>query len=126
MREKRICESFPGGQTTYPYFVPDEGEEAAAARMNAFYAALREEMENYGKTLGSQRLCGDYTSREDKEGGRILTYTLRLRIRGKTAAMKTLRHHWHSGWLCPPSRKDSRAERKASSRKRKGFLLNRR
>lgn len=111
MIEKRICEAFPGGHASYPQFSPEAGEEAAAQRMNDFYRAFREAALSYGAALCEDRregLCqftAEYCSRPAADGAVEIAFTLRLRRRGRTEAVKTLTHHWREGYLCPPARK---------------------
>ena len=55
MTHIRHTESIPGGQASYPEFLPEPGEEAAARRMNEFYLALRDAARSFSETVGGSR-----------------------------------------------------------------------
>lgn len=108
MTHIRHTEPIPGGQASYPEFLPEPGEETAARRMNEFYLALRDAARSVGETVGSRRYTADYRLEVEKDGTVRIEYTLRLRHRGKTEATKTLLHRWQNGFLCPPEKKKIR------------------
>jgi len=110
LTEKRICETFPGGYVVYPAFTPEDGESASAAeRMNAFYLTLRDAAIAFASETaasgGSRRYTAEYSCTQAQDGSIRIEYTLRLRRRGRTEAMKTLLHHWQDGLLVPPRKK---------------------
>lgn len=109
MTHIRHTEPIPGGQASYPEFLPEPGEEAAARRMNEFYLALRDAARSFSETVGgSRRYTADYRLETEEDGTVRIEYTLRLRHRGKTEATKTILHCWQNGLLCPPAKKRMR------------------
>jgi len=105
MTHIRHTEPIPGGQASYPEFLPEPGEEAAARRMNEFYLALRDAARSVSETVGgSRRYTADYRLETEEDGTVRIEYTLRLRHRGRTESMKTLLHRWQDGFLCPPEK----------------------
>ena len=97
MKEIRLCTCFPGGHAAYPHFTPEDSPDAA--RMNDFYLALRDAVRHAAANAPGGTICtADYRCTEEEDGIRIL-YTLRLRQGGRTAAERTLTHHWRNGLL---------------------------
>ena len=109
MTHIRHTEPIPGGQASYPEFLSEPGEEAAARRMNEFYLTLRDAARSVGETIGgSRRYTADYRLETEEDGTVRIEYTLRLRHRGKTEATKTILHRWQNGFLCPPKKQKKR------------------
>ena len=103
MMETRLCTCFHGGYAAYPHFTPEDAPDTV--RMNDFYLALRDAVLHAASLAPIGSLCtADYRCTEEEDGIRIV-YTLRLRQGGRTAAQRTLTHHWQNGVLVMPRKK---------------------
>ena len=103
MKETRICTCFHGGHAAYPHFTPEDAPDAA--RMNDFYLSMANAIRDAASRAPSGALCtADYVCTAEEDGIRIV-YTLRMRQGGRTAAQRTLTHHWQNGLLVMPRKK---------------------